>query len=253
MGHVAASRRRVADLTSDPTGAAAAPDPSSRRRRRRAAHPPAAAASPAAATAAGNEPERRQAIRRATPARAARTAARATHGSGLPQLSSSGSDTGARNARKKKQRAPPTQTERRPDAAATRPSSTRSPARRRHGRPELRHRQVQGADLPAADLPGRRHPVRHPLGGAGRDQRDRDRLRPQPERVVRRRGRLDAVPALHLEDLGRRRQPRRQARPVQPGGRDLRRRPLPQGRRRHRQHPQGRLRLQPRWLVRRLA
>ena len=42
-------------------------------------------------------------------------------------------------------------------------------------------------------LPGRRRAVRHPLGGARRDQRDRDRLRPQPQRLLRRRARLDAV------------------------------------------------------------
>ena len=49
---------------------------------------------------------------------------------------------------------------------------------------ELHHSQVPGAAVPAADLPGGRDRVRHPLGGPGGDQRDRDRLRPQPERVV---------------------------------------------------------------------
>ena len=64
---------------------------------------------------------------------------------------------------------------------------------------------------------------------------------------------LDAVHALHLEALRRRRQPRRHQGPVQPRRRDLRRRPLPEGRRRRHRHPQGDLRLQPRRLVRRPA
>ena len=41
--------------------------------------------------------------------------------------------------------------------------------------------------------------VRHPLGGAGGDQRDRDRLRAQPQRLLRRRAGLDAVHARDLE------------------------------------------------------
>ena len=49
---------------------------------------------------------------------------------------------------------------------------------------------------------------------------------------TRRRGRLDAVHPVQLEDVRRRRQRRRQEGPVQPGRRDLRRRALPQGRRR---------------------
>ena len=64
-----------------------------------------------------------------------------------------------------------------------------------HRRPELLHRQVPHPALPAPDLPGRRHPVRRPLGGPRGDQRDRDRLRPQPQRELRRRARLDAVHA----------------------------------------------------------
>ena len=64
---------------------------------------------------------------------------------------------------------------------------------------------------------------------------------------------LDAVHALHLEDVRRRRQRRRREGPLQPGRRDLRRRALPEGRRR-RQRPAARdLRLQPRRLVRRLG
>ena len=127
------------------------------------------------------------------------------------------------------------------------------PARSRGRRAQLRHREVPRADLPAADLPGRGHPVRHPLGGPGRDQRDRDRLRPQPERLDRRRAGLDAVHAGDVGHLRRRRQPRRQARPVQPRRRDLRRRALPQGRGRRQGHQEGHLRLQPRRLVRRLG
>ena len=121
------------------------------------------------------------------------------------------------------------------------------------GRAQLRHPQVPRADLPAADLPGRRHPVRRPLGGAGGDQRDRDRLRPQPQRVLRRRARLDAVHALHLADVRRRREQGRREGPVQPGRRDLRRRPLPQGRRLREGRPPRDLRLQPRRLVRGLG
>ena len=120
-------------------------------------------------------------------------------------------------------------------------------------RAELLHRQVPDSSLPAPDLPGRRHAVRHPLGDPRGHQRDRDRLRPQPERLLRRRAGLDAVHARHVEGLRRRRQPGRRQGPVQPGRRDLRRRALPQGRRRRAGHPQGHLRLQPRRLVRRLA
>ena len=63
------------------------------------------------------------------------------------------------------------------------------PGRRADRRPELLHRQVPHPAVPAADLPGRRHPVRRPLGGPRRDQRDRDRLRPQPQRLLRGRAR----------------------------------------------------------------
>ena len=74
-------------------------------------------------------------------------------------------------------------------------------------RPELLHREVPHPAVPAPDLPGRRHRVRRALGGARRDQRDRDRLRPQPQRLLRRRARLDAVHARDLGDVRRRRQP----------------------------------------------
>ena len=120
-------------------------------------------------------------------------------------------------------------------------------------RAELLHRQVPDSSVPAPDLPGRRHAVRHPLGDPRGHQRDRDRLRPQPQRLLRRRAGLDAVHARHVEGLRRRRQPRRRQGPVQPGRRDLRRRALPEGRGRRQRHPQGHLRLQPRRLVRRLG
>ena len=70
--------------------------------------------------------------------------------------------------------------------------------------------------VPAPDLPGSGDRVRRPVAGAGGDQRDRDRLRPQSQRVARRRSRLDAVPALDLEDLGHRRQRRRSRIPYNP-------------------------------------
>ena len=95
--------------------------------------------------------------------------------------------------------------------------------------------------------------VRHPLGGPRRDQRDRDRLRPQPQRLLRRRARLDAVHARDLGAVRRRRQPRRPQGPVQPGRRDLRRRALPAAPPAPTQDIRARdLRLQPRRLVRRL-
>ena len=126
----------------------------------------------------------------------------------------------------------------------------RGPGPREDRRAELLHRQVPDSPVPAPDLPGRRHAVRRPLGDPRGHQRDRDRLRPQPERLLRRRAGLDAVHARHVEGLRRRRQPRRRQGPVQPGRRDLRRRALPEGRGRRHRHPQGRLRLQPRRLVR---
>ena len=93
-----------------------------------------------------------------------------------------------------------------PRPARTRASSTRCPAPpTHHVGPQLRHPQVPRPGLPAADLPGRRHRVRRPLGVPRRDQRDRDRLRPQPERLDRRRPRLDAVHARDLEGVRRRR------------------------------------------------
>ena len=145
-------------------------------------------------------------------------------------------------------------------ASARRPADARqpdalrgAPRSRADRRAELLHRQVPHPALPAADLPGRRHRVRRALGDPGRDQRDRDRLRAQPQRLDRRRRGLDAVHALDVEALRRRRQPRRPQGPLQPGRRDLRRRALPEGRRRRPGRPRRGLRLQPRRLVRRLG
>ena len=59
----------------------------------------------------------------------------------------------------------------------------------------LLHRKLPDPAVPAADLPGGRHRLRHPMAGAGRDQRGRDRLRARPQRLQRRRRGLDAVPA----------------------------------------------------------
>ncbi len=147
-----------------------------------------------------------------------------------------------------------------PDAQHGRIADARQPdrlarhsGRGPHRRPELLHREVPHPAVPAPDLPGGRHRVRRPLGGARGDQRDRDRLRPQPQRLLRRRPRLDAVHAADLEDVRRRRQPGRRQGPVQPGRRDLRRRALPARRRRRPGPARGDLRLQPRRLVRRLG
>ena len=68
-------------------------------------------------------------------------------------------------------------------------------------RPQLRHRLLRDPALPAADLPGLRNRIRDPLGGAGLDQQNRDRVRHQPQRLQRRRRRLDAVPALELGNV----------------------------------------------------
>ena len=145
---------------------------------------------------------------------------------------------------------------REPDGAPTldQPRPLDRHARRRADRrPELLHRQVPHPAVPALDLPGRRHRVRHPLGGPRGDQRDRDRLRPQPQRLLRGRPGLDAVHARDVEAVRRRRQRRQEEGPVQPGRRDLRRRALPQGRRRRGGPAPRDLRLQPRRLVRRLG
>ena len=208
--------------------------------------PPARAAGPGHAdrpSCPGDVPRRR----RAGPGRRPQAQARST----------------CRQGRRRRRRRPRTRRQGARHADATRPTARRRRPTRRFsfalpgpapiGVPELLHRQVPHPAVPAADLPGGRHPVRRALGGPGRDQRDRDRLRAQPQRLHRRRRGLDAVHALHVEALGRRRQRRRPQGPLQPGRRDLRRRALPQGRRRRQRRAQGDLRLQPRRLVRRLA
>ena len=83
-------------------------------------------------------------------------------------------------------------------------------------RPQLPDRLLRDPALPAADLPVLRHRVRDPLAGARRDQQDRDRLRHQPERLLRRRRGLDAVHPLHLGRLRSRRQRGRAQGPLQP-------------------------------------
>ena len=134
------------------------------------------------------------------------------------------------------------------------PDTDTRPSRPRAGRrSELRDQQVPHPAVPASDLPGRRHAVRHPLGGPRGDQRDRDRLRPQPERVVRRRARVDAVHPFVMARIRHRREQRRREGSVQPRRRDLRRGPLPEGRRRRERPAPRDLRLQPRGLVRGLG
>ena len=122
-----------------------------------------------------------------------------------------------RTPRRRRPRTRPTRRYRRRRAAsARRPADARqphalrgAPRSRADRRAELLHRQVPDPAVPAADLPGRRHRVRRALGDPGRDQRDRDRLRAQPQRLDRRRRGLDAVHALDVEALRRGRQPRR--------------------------------------------
>ena len=86
-----------------------------------------------------------------------------------------------------------TRTAPRPTPASRRPprptpaSRSRCPGPAPDRRPELLHRQVPDPAVPPPDLPGRRHRVRRALGGPGGDQRDRDGLRPQPQRLDRRR------------------------------------------------------------------
>ncbi|CAA9533861.1 MAG: GH23 / GH103, partial [uncultured Thermoleophilia bacterium] len=99
-------------------------------------------------------------------------------------------------------------------------------------------------------LPGRGHGVRHPLGDPRGDQRDRDRLRPQPQRLERRRPGLDAVHARDVAGLRDRRLGRRHRRSARSGRRDPLRGPLPGRRRLPRRSARCDLGLQPRRLVR---
>ena len=77
----------------------------------------------------------------------------------------------------------------------------------------VRGRQ-RSAAISGLDLQAGRSALSRAVAGARRDQLDRVRLRTQPERVIRRRRRLDAVHARHLARVRGRRQPRRQGQPV---------------------------------------
>ena len=118
---------------------------------------------------------------------------------------------------------------------------------------EFHHQEVPGAAVSVADLSGGGDRVRDSLGGVGGDQRDRDRLWPQPERVLGRGGGVDAVHPVDLADVWHRRQRGRPQGPVQPGRRDLRRGPVSVGGRLRGRCAPGDLCLQPRRLVRRLG
>ncbi len=115
------------------------------------------------------------------------------------------------------------------------------------------YRKLPDPAVPVADLSGGGHGLRNPLAGAGGDQRGRDGLRAGSERVQRRRGGMDAVPALDLGPVRRRRQWRRLQGPLQPGRRDLRRRQVPASRRRGYERQGGRVLLQPLPGIRRLG
>ena len=107
--------------------------------------------------------------------------------------------------------------------------------------------------VPAADLQGGRRTVRRALGGAGGHQRDRDGLRPQPQRLLGRGDRLDAVHARVLGALRPRCERGWGQRSLRPERRDLRGRSLPAGGGRGSGPARRDLRLQPRRLVRRLG
>jgi hypothetical protein len=83
-----------------------------------------------------------------------------------------------------------------------------------------------------------------------RDQRDRDGLRPQPQRVTAGALGLDAVHARHLEGYGVDGNRDGSKDPYNPGGRDLRGGALPARGGRREGPPARRVRVQPRGLVR---
>ncbi len=215
----------------------------------------------------GAHPPRRPAPRKRPPrpqhpkcrARAPRRRARQAWREGIPNMSSGHThrQTGTSGAAgKSKSAAGHTSAGKLANAPAPPPSTLTPPlpggARRGdRGDPRLLHRKLPRPPVPAADLPGGRHRVRHPLAGAGGDQRGRDRLRSRPQRLKRRSGGLDAVPALLMGALrgGRHRLGLRGS--LQPGRRDLRRGALPCGRRRGAAHSRGRVLLQPLRRVRR--
>ena len=102
---------------------------------------------------------------------AAATAAAATAGNG-------GTDAGRRRRARRRR---PHRGARRFATPTARPTDTNPGAERRRlrrrpdRRPQLHHRPVRDPALPAADLPGLRHPVRDPLADPRLDQPDRDR------------------------------------------------------------------------------
>ena len=141
------------------------------------------------------EPEPQAGVGRQLPDR--RQAASARSSTPQPQALVETASRSRRRRRRRRRRAgplgddtpaPTVQSERHPDAGQP-GLLARDPRAGRDRRPELLHREVPHPAVPAPDLPGRRHPVRHPLGGPGGDQRDRDRLRPQPQHLLRRRAR----------------------------------------------------------------
>ena len=198
---------RDPDAGADAAGPAAhadadAPTPDARPHARRAEQAPARRARRHARHA--RRPATRAAARTTDPAAPDKQAERPGADTDDPQAQG----RGTRSARRRDAVDAATGPQRRRHADARQPDLLAAdPRRRPDRRAELLHRQVPDPAVPAPDLPGRRHPVRHPLGGPGGDQRDRDRLRPQPEHLLRRRRRLDAVHARHLEDVRRRRQP----------------------------------------------
>ncbi len=111
--------------------------------------------------------------------------------------------------------------------------------------------QVAGEPIPAYLVPiyqaaaRRYHLGRARPGDPRLDQRRRDELRPESRHLERRSDRLDAVRAVDLGQVRRRRRPRRQARSLRPAGRDLRSRELPARLRRAQRLARRDLRLQP--------
>ena len=227
-----ARRRRAAPAP--PPGAAPAP-PAALRRPRARARP--------AGGRPRRPPPRRRRVRLARPCRARWISSTTTaRRSKLPERAPGRADArGARatttdGPRDRSTTPPATGGRRRDGRERRRRQRARRPARPRRRRPAQIPNffigQLRDPAVPAVDLPGGGHPVRRPVGGPGRDQRDRDRLRPQPQRLHGRCAGLDAVHARQLAGLRRRRQRGRPQGPLQPRRRDLRRRALPEGGRR---------------------
>ncbi len=149
------------------------------------------AASPSLAPAASPTSRRRFRRRaRGRPRSATRSCAPATSTARSSCCSSSASCA-------RRSAAPPRRARSRRHADHEQPDLLAGRARRRPDRrPKLLHLQVPDPALPAPALPGRRHRVRRAPGGPRRHQRDRDRLRPQPQRVLRGRARwMQFMPA----------------------------------------------------------